>query len=82
MSAMDSDSAMRLAAFAHIRQLLELRDALTASDLAAATRIQRRASLESSRMPLQYAEKINAARSGVARAAAATGRDESVSEEG
>jgi hypothetical protein len=27
-------------------------------------------------MPLQYAEKINAARSGMARAAAATGRDE------
>ena len=27
------------------------------------------------RMPLQYAEKINAARSGMARAAAATGRD-------
>jgi hypothetical protein len=26
-------------------------------------------------MPLQYAEKINAARSGMARAAAATGRD-------
>jgi putative restriction endonuclease len=33
MSAMDRDTAMRLAAFAHIRQLLELRDALTASDL-------------------------------------------------
>jgi hypothetical protein len=33
-------------------------------------------------MPLQYAEKINAARSGMARAAAATGRDEAVSEEG
>jgi len=30
---MDSDTAMRLAAFAHIKQLLELRDALTASDL-------------------------------------------------
>jgi putative restriction endonuclease len=30
---MDNDTAMRLAAFAHIRQLLELRDALTASDL-------------------------------------------------
>src|SRR6202047_1935658 len=37
---------------------------------------------KSTRMPLQYAEKINAARSGMARAAAATGRDESVSEEG
>jgi integrase/recombinase XerD len=36
---------------------------------------------KSTRMPLQYAEKINAARSGMARAAAATGRDESVSEE-
>jgi integrase len=34
---------------------------------------------KSARMPLQYAEKINAARSGMARAAAATGRDESVS---
>jgi hypothetical protein len=33
-------------------------------------------------MPLQYAEKINTARSGMARAAAVTGRDESVSEEG
>jgi hypothetical protein len=29
-------------------------------------------------MPLQYAEKINAARSGMARAAAASGGDESV----
>jgi hypothetical protein len=37
---------------------------------------------KSTRMPLQYAEKINAARSGMARAAAATGRDESVSERG
>jgi integrase len=37
---------------------------------------------KSTRMPLQYAEKINAARSGMARAAAATGRDESVSEDG
>jgi integrase len=37
---------------------------------------------KSTRMPLQYAEKINAARSGMARAAAATGRDEPVSEEG
>jgi integrase len=35
---------------------------------------------KSTRMPLQYAEKINAARSGMARAVAATGRDESVSE--
>jgi hypothetical protein len=31
---------------------------------------------KSTRMPLQYAEKINAARSGMARAAAASGRDE------
>ena len=31
---------------------------------------------KSPRMPLQYAEKINAARSGMARAAAAAGRDE------
>jgi integrase len=36
---------------------------------------------KSPRMPLQYAEKINAARSGMARAAAATGRDGSVSED-
>jgi integrase len=36
---------------------------------------------KSPRMPLQYAEKINAARSGMARAAAATGRDEAISEE-
>jgi hypothetical protein len=35
---------------------------------------------KSTRMPLQYAEKINAARSGMARAAA--GRDELVSESG
>ena len=34
---------------------------------------------KSTRMPLQYAEKINAARSGMARAAAAGGRDEPVS---
>jgi integrase len=34
---------------------------------------------KSTRMPLQYAEKINAARSGMARAAAASGRDEPVS---
>jgi integrase len=33
---------------------------------------------KSTRMPLQYAEKINAARSGMARAAVATGRDEPV----
>jgi integrase len=37
---------------------------------------------KSARMPLQYAEKIHAARSGMARAAAATGRDDAVSEEG
>ena len=36
---------------------------------------------KSTRMPLQYAEKINAGRSGMARAAAATGRDYSVPEE-
>jgi hypothetical protein len=35
---------------------------------------------KSTRMPLQYAEKINAARSGMARAAAAAGRDELVPE--
>jgi hypothetical protein len=33
-------------------------------------------------MPLQCAEKINAARSGMVRAAAASGRDEAVSEDG
>jgi putative restriction endonuclease len=31
---MDSDTQMRLAAFAHVRQLIELRDSLTVSDLA------------------------------------------------
>jgi integrase len=36
---------------------------------------------KSPRMPLQYAEKINAARSGMARAAAVSGRDRSVIEE-
>jgi integrase len=35
---------------------------------------------KSPRMPLQYAEKINAARSGMARAAVATGRDEVAAE--
>jgi integrase len=35
---------------------------------------------KSTRMPLQYAEKINAARSGMARAASAAGRDEPISE--
>ncbi|MGO9992545.1 MAG: tyrosine-type recombinase/integrase [Steroidobacteraceae bacterium] len=35
---------------------------------------------KSTRMPLQYTERINAARSGMARAAAAAGRDEAVSE--
>jgi hypothetical protein len=33
-------------------------------------------------MPLKYAEKINAARSGMARAAATAGRDEAALEEG
>ena len=37
---------------------------------------------KSTRIPMQYAEKINAARSGLVRAAAATDGDESVSEEG
>jgi len=36
---------------------------------------------KSTRMPLQYAEKINAARSGMARAAAATGRDKPTTED-
>jgi integrase len=34
---------------------------------------------KSTRMPLQYAEKINASRSGMARAAAAAGRDQAIS---
>src|SRR5580692_10416027 len=46
-------------------------------DLAAITQAD---GWKSTRMPLQYAEKINAARSGMARAAAATGRDKLVSE--
>jgi integrase len=41
-------------------------------DLAAITQA---GSWKSTRMPLQYAEKINAGRSGMARAAAASGRD-------
>jgi hypothetical protein len=45
-------------------------------DLAAITQA---GSWKSPRMPLEYAEKINAARSGMARAAAAIGRDEAVS---
>jgi hypothetical protein len=36
---------------------------------------------KSTRIPLQYAEKINAARSGMARASVATGRDDSGSEQ-
>jgi len=48
-------------------------------DLAAITQV---GGWKSPRMPLQYAEKINAARSGMARAAAATGRDKLASEEG
>jgi integrase len=36
---------------------------------------------KSTRMPLQYAEKINAARSGMARAAAAAGKDKVVRED-
>jgi hypothetical protein len=36
---------------------------------------------KSTRMPLRYAEKINAARPGMARAAAATGRDDSIFEQ-
>jgi catechol 2,3-dioxygenase-like lactoylglutathione lyase family enzyme len=47
-------------------------------DLAAITQAD---GWKSTRMPLQYAEKINAARSGMARAAAASGRDEPVSQE-
>ena len=35
MTDMDSDTAMRLAAFAHIKKLVEIRDGLSASDLAA-----------------------------------------------
>lgn len=37
---------------------------------------------KSTRMPLQYAEKINAARSGMAKAAAISGRDELIPENG
>jgi hypothetical protein len=42
--------------------------------------IKQAAGWKSPRMPLQHAEKINVARSGMARAAAAAGRDEPVSE--
>ena len=54
------------------QELAELDTALAA--------ITRAGVWKSTRMPLQYAEKINAARAGMARAAAATGRDEAVSE--
>jgi hypothetical protein len=37
--------------------------------------------LKSTHMPLQYAEKINAVRSGMARAAAASGREGPVSDD-
>jgi hypothetical protein len=43
MSNIDSDTAMRLATFAHIGKLLELRDALTAGDFAPAAKSQGRA---------------------------------------
>jgi hypothetical protein len=48
-------------------------------DLAASTQA---GGWKSPRMPLQYAETINAARSGMARAAPASGRDEPVPEAG
>jgi integrase len=48
---------------------------LTALDIDLAA-IAQAGGWKSPRMPLQYAEKINAGRSGMARAAAATGRDE------
>jgi hypothetical protein len=38
--------------------------------------------LKSTRIPLQYADKINAARSGMARAAAVSDRDEFISQGG
>ncbi len=47
-------------------------------DLAAITQV---GGWKSTRMPLQYVERINAARSGMARAAAATGRDEPIAGE-
>jgi hypothetical protein len=40
MTDMDSDTAMRMAAFTHIKKLLELRDVLTADDLAAVARFR------------------------------------------
>src|SRR5277367_564359 len=46
MSNKDSDTAMRLAAFAHIRRLNELRDGLTAGDLAQGFQV------EGARIPL------------------------------
>jgi integrase len=54
---------------------------LTALDIDLAA-IAQAGGWKSTRMPLQYAEKITAARSGMARAAAATGREKCVSEEG
>ena len=56
-----------------------IRDFAQNRDLAAITQA---GGWKSTRMPLQYAEKINAARSGMARAAAVTGRDDSASDEG
>ena len=60
-------------------QLLNLTRVGAAQDLAALdidlAAITLAGGWKSTRMPLQYAEKINAARSGMARAAAATGRD-------
>ena len=54
---------------------------LTALDIDLAA-ITQAGGWKSTRMPLQYAEKINAARSGMARAAAAAGRDASGDQEG
>ena len=54
----------------------ESRDGLEYDEDAVGARQLERPFRKSTRMPLQYAEKINAARSSMARAAAASRRDE------
>jgi len=59
---------------------LTLRSGLPSFSDEAAKHLEQAGRWKSTRMPLQHVEKFNAARSGMAKFAAATGRDEPVSE--
>jgi hypothetical protein len=76
MSDMDSDTAMRLAAFAHVRRLIELRETGTASDLAPGFQF------DGARIPLINLRRIRFAtgsrNGGVGRADRESGRKVSV----